>query len=237
MLARTLRHPAFLAGELDTHFLERHPEVVSAPVDVAVVDRAAIAATLWQHEAGRRAPRALPQVEPGWRNVWHTPERVTWRSGEHAITLAYRNLGDGALRVTVADTVHELRVLSADARGVRWQDGNVARAARVIPVAGGVHVAGEGWSVNLALEPRFPDRKAEVAPGSLVAPMPGKVVKVLVGVGDAVEPGTTLLILEAMKMELPVKAPVAGKVASLAVVVGEQVEADQLLAVVSAPSG
>ncbi len=239
MLARTLRHPAFLAGEIDTHFLERHPEVVDAPVDMAVLERAAIAATLWQHEAGRRAPRPLPHVEPGWRNVWHTPERAVWRAGEHAMTVDYRNLGGGALRVTTGGATHEIRVLAADERGVRWQDGDVAQAANVLRLAPlaqdeRIHVSGNGWNVNLTLEPRFPERKAEVAPGSLVAPMPGKVVKVLVGVGDAVEPGATLLILEAMKMEQPVKAPVAGTVSSLAVAVGEQVEADQLLAVVSA---
>ncbi|HUQ03514.1 MAG TPA: biotin carboxylase N-terminal domain-containing protein [Kofleriaceae bacterium] len=238
MLARTLRHPAFLAGELDTHFLERHPEVVSTPVDAAVIERAAIAATLWQHEAARRGPRPLPQVEPGWRNVWHTPERVTWRAGETSVAIDYRNLGGGVLRATIAGTPHEIRILSADDRSVRWQDGGIAQAARILRLTSlaqdeRVHVSGDGWSVDLVPEPRFPDRKAEVAPGSLVAPMPGKVVKVLVGVGDTVEPGTTLLILEAMKMEQPVKAPLAGTVASLAVAVGEQVEADQLLAVVT----
>ncbi len=234
MLARTLRHPAFLAGELDTHFLERHPEVVAVAADPVVLARAAIAATLWQHEVGRRAPRPLPQVEPGWRNVWHLPERVTWHAGEHAIVIGYRNLGGGALRFTLGVTTHEIRLLAADDRSVRWQDGAIAHSARVLTTATGLHVAGDGWSANLVLEPRFPERKAEVAPGGLVAPMPGKVVKVLVAVGDTVEPGATLLILEAMKMEQPVKAGSAGTVSMLTVGVGDQVEADQLLAVVTA---
>ncbi|MBZ0237213.1 MAG: 3-methylcrotonyl-CoA carboxylase, partial [Deltaproteobacteria bacterium] len=156
------------------------------------------------------------------------------------VPVDYRNLGGGALRVTAGGAAHEIRVLAADDRGVRWQDGNVAHSARILRLASlaqderRVHVSGDGWSVDLVLEPRFPDRKAEIAPGSLVAPMPGKVVKVLVGVGDRVEAGATLLILEAMKMEQPVKAAVAGTVSSLAVALGEQVEADQLLAVVSA---
>jgi 3-methylcrotonyl-CoA carboxylase alpha subunit len=250
MLARTLRHPAFLAGELDTHFLERHPEVVHAPADAAAQERAAIAATLWQHERARRALRPLPEVEPGWRNVWHQPERVTWRTGERALAIGYRNLGGGRLRLWLAeranasggkaaggdaaDEARDVTVLEADASGVRWQDGALAHTARVLAIAGGLHVSGAGWSANLALEPRFPERKAEIAPGSLAAPMPGKVVKVMVAVGDAVAPGETLLILEAMKMEQPVKAAVEGTVTVLAVAVGDQVEADQLLAVVTA---
>lgn len=64
--------------------------------------------------------------------------------------------------------------------------------------------------------------------------MPGKVVKVMVAAGDAVAAGDPLLILEAMKMEQPVRAAVAGTVSKLAVAAGEQVEADQLLAVVTA---
>ena len=234
MLARTLRHPAFLSGELDTHFLERHPEVVATPIEAAVLERAAIAATLWQHESARRTPRPVPGVELGWRNVWHQPERITWHAGEHTVGVGYRNLGGGRIRVWIGDGGGDLTVLAADERGVRWQDGDLAHGARVVPVAGGtLHVSGPGWSANLTAEPRFPERRAEVAPGSLTAPMPGKVVKVMVAAGDAVEAGATLLILEAMKMEQPVKAPVAGTVTSLAVAAGEQVEADQLLAVVT----
>jgi propionyl-CoA carboxylase alpha chain len=176
----------------------------------------------------------LPEVEPGWRNVWHTPARVTWRAGEQAVAIDYRNLGGGALRATIGGTTHDIRVLSADERTIRWQDGNVAQGARVLALHDRVHVSGEGWHADLVLEPRFPEHVHQVAPGSLLAPMPGKVIKVLVGVGDTVEPGTTLLILEAMKMEQPVKAPTAGTVSTLAVTLGEQVEADQLLAVVSA---
>jgi 3-methylcrotonyl-CoA carboxylase alpha subunit len=50
---------------------------------------------------------------------------------------------------------------------------------------------------------------------SLTAPMPGTVVRVLVGEGDEVEEGQLLLVLEAMKMEQPVAAPHAGRVVSL----------------------
>ncbi|HVV81666.1 MAG TPA: biotin carboxylase N-terminal domain-containing protein [Kofleriaceae bacterium] len=233
LLARVLRHPAFLAGELDTHFLERHGELATEGPSAEVMARGALAATLWQHERGRRAPRPLPHVEPGWRNVWVADQRVGWRCGDVEADVVYRHLGGGTFDVREADGSHRLEVLAADDREVAWQVDGRAWRARVVEVAGGVHVAGAGWAVTLAAVPRFPERRAAAAAGSLVAPMPGKVVKVLVAVGDEVAAGAPLLILEAMKMEQPVKSAVAGVVSRLAVTAGEQVAAEQVLAVVT----
>ena len=87
--------------------------------------------------------------------------------------------------------------------------------------------------LQLVEQPRFPDHAAARTAGGLVAPMPGKVVKVLVTIGQEVAAGTALIVLEAMKMEHTVRAIEAGTVRELAAAVGDQVESDQLLAVVS----
>ena len=94
-------------------------------------------------------------------------------------------------------------------------------------------VIGAGWSADVARLPRLPDRTTAVAPGSLIAPMPGKVIKLGAAVGDVVAAGATLIVLEAMKMEQPVKTEVAGTVESIAVAVGDQVAAEQVLAIVT----
>ncbi len=65
--------------------------------------------------------------------------------------------------------------------------------------------------------------------GKLTAPMPGQVRAVNVAEGDGVTKGDTLLILEAMKMEIRIQAPLDGVVASLAVVEGQTVEREELL--------
>jgi 3-methylcrotonyl-CoA carboxylase alpha subunit len=65
---------------------------------------------------------------------------------------------------------------------------------------------------------------------SLTAPMPGTVVKVLVGEGDEVEEGQTLLVLEAMKMEQSVAAPYAGTVRALPFDEGARVPGGAVLA-------
>lgn len=69
----------------------------------------------------------------------------------------------------------------------------------------------------------------QAAPGGLTAPMPGTVLKVLVKVGDKVEHGQPLLVLEAMKMENNINAASAGVVAAIAVNPGQSVDTGQLL--------
>jgi propionyl-CoA carboxylase alpha chain len=80
--------------------------------------------------------------------------------------------------------------------------------------------------------PRFVDPAELVAAGSLTAPMPGAVVRVLVEPGNAVTAGQTLVVLEAMKMEHSVAAPADGTVAEVRVQPGQQVEAGAVLVVV-----
>ncbi|MCE9579744.1 MAG: ATP-grasp domain-containing protein [Deltaproteobacteria bacterium] len=231
-LARVLRHPGFVAGDLDTHFLEHHAaELVGLPLDVPRARRAAIAAMLAAWDERRRAPRPLQHVRPGWRNVGAGEQHVTFTLGEHAIKLGYRHTGDGRFAIAVdgEPLIAATLVSAQDGAVVVEDEQGVRRTVRVVRDGLRHHVDG----LVLVEEPRFPDSAAQHTPGALTAPMPGKVVKVLVAAGDAVVVGTPLMVLEAMKMEHSVKATVAGTVASIAVAAGDQVAADQVLAVVT----
>lgn len=75
-------------------------------------------------------------------------------------------------------------------------------------------------------------RSGAASKGILHAPMPGQVRAVNVQVGDPVTKGQTLLLLEAMKMEIRIQAPCDGTVAKIAVKMGEQVEKEQTLVVI-----
>ena len=91
------------------------------------------------------------------------------------------------------------------------------------------------WRLNLA-DPRARPAGERAAPGRLTAPMPGKIVAMLVARGDKVKRGQILLVLEAMKMEHAVAAPADGVVAELHCAVGDPVsEGAVLLSVI--PTG
>lgn len=106
-----------------------------------------------------------------------------------------------------------------------------------------IEPAPEGWAVHIAgrrlvLEVSDPRRLGRKRAGleregrvRLNAIMPGKVIRVLVAEGDAVEAGQGILVIEAMKMQNELKAPKAGRIVTLATQVGATVAAGEALAV------
>jgi biotin carboxyl carrier protein len=66
----------------------------------------------------------------------------------------------------------------------------------------------------------------------IIAPMPGKVIRILVAAGDAVEAGQGIVVVEAMKMQNEIRSPKSGKVEKLAVAEGQTVNAGELVAII-----
>jgi propionyl-CoA carboxylase alpha chain len=231
LLVRILAHPAFLAGELHTHFLDQHAGELAAPQPG--LDRlrvAAIAATLAAIERRRDARAFAP---PGWRNVRSADQACIYHHGDREVQLGYRPSGDGFEISIGGKTTPVTRVALAGDRVTFTEYGAHRRSARVVAAGGRHYVLADGALTVLAEDPRFPDHAHEAVKGGLVAPMPGKVVKVLVTEGQEVAAGAALVVLEAMKMEHTVRAADGGTVKALHVAVGDQVDADFLLAVVT----
>jgi 3-methylcrotonyl-CoA carboxylase alpha subunit len=103
----------------------------------------------------------------------------------------------------------------------------------VVKAGDTLHVFDHGaHHVFAVIDPYLPPAQAADAHGGLTAPMPGRVLAVLVKPGDRVARGAPLMVMEAMKMEHTVTAPAAGTIASIHHVVGDQVrEGDELLTV------
>ncbi|WP_411151481.1 biotin carboxylase N-terminal domain-containing protein [Streptomyces sp. A30] len=212
LLVRSLRHPEFSTARMDTGFYDRHLADLTKPTPDP---HAPLAAALADAHGRSRFG--------AWRNVPSQPQtkRYAMAGEEHEVRYRHTRAGleaDG------------LRVVHADARLVVLEVDGVQRRFEVARYGDELHVN----ATRLTALPRFPDPTTQHAPGSLLAPMPGTVVRVAEGavVGATVQAGEPLLWLEAMKMEHKVVAPRTGTLAALQAVPGQQVTVGLLLAVV-----
>ncbi|OKJ96301.1 acetyl/propionyl/methylcrotonyl-CoA carboxylase subunit alpha [Amycolatopsis sp. CB00013] len=230
LLVNVLRHEAFLAGETDTAFFDRHGlETLAAPLaTVDTVRISALAAALAGAAANRSEARVQRRLPSGWRNVRSQGQRKRFRHGDDEIEVGY-GLGRDGLR---ADGFEGVELVSAERGAVVLEISGVRRKFAVARYGDTVYVDSPDGSVELGVVPRYTDPDAALAAGSLVAPMPGTVVRLAVEAGDTVKTGDPLLWLEAMKMEHRIAAPADGVVTELPVVVGQQVEVGTILAVV-----
>ncbi|WP_192342116.1 acetyl/propionyl/methylcrotonyl-CoA carboxylase subunit alpha [Streptomyces sp. VITNK9] len=214
LLVRSLRHEEFASARMDTGFYDRHLADLTAPAPDPLAPLAAALADA--HGRSRFG---------GWRNVPSQPQvkRYAMAGEEHEVR--YRHTRTGL-------TADGVRVVHADARLVVLEADGVRHRYEVARYGDQVHVG----ATRLTALPRFPDPTAQHAPGSLLAPMPGTVVRVAEGLteGVSVEAGQPLLWLEAMKMEHRITAPATGTLTALKAVPGQQVTVGSLLAVVQA---
>ena len=232
LLVGILREDEFLAGGTDTGYLTRHDPAALAATP-AVAPHAAAAALATQ-AANRQDAAVLGTLPSGWRNVASAPQHVSYAVGESTVEVGYRVRRDG-LRVTVDDEPLDARLLSAGPDAVVLEIAGVRRSYAVHRVGGVAYVDGPDGSATLVEVPRFADPNAVAHAGSLLAPMPGGVVRVLAEPGATVTAGQPLVVLEAMKMEHTVVAPVDGTVTEVHVGPGDQVDTGQVLAVVAEP--
>jgi biotin carboxyl carrier protein len=133
------------------------------------------------------------------------------RCGDRRAEISLADLGDGVYTLALPDRTVTLHAV-ADGE-TRW-----------------IAFNGRTYELRRELPARsFRPGTTATGEGILRAPMPGQVRSVEVAVGDLVRKGQTLLLLEAMKMEIRIQSPVDGAVAALPIAAGQQVEREQVL--------
>ncbi len=236
-LVATLSHPAFLAADTTTDFIEQHGDALlgalNPPVDSEPVIAAAIAVAMESQARNRAAARVMRSIPSGWRNTRMPFEVLAFclADPDQVIRLEYRARRDGNFRVRVSGQSGEKTVAL-----LRCGEGQVELDIDGLRLAFAIDRDADTWLIHgpdgdLALRqlPRYPLPGLEDLSGSLTAPMPGAVLSTAIKPGDRVAKGDLLLILEAMKMEHPITAPRAGVIAELHVQVSDQVKNGQLL--------
>ncbi len=230
LLVNILRHPAFLDGATDTAFFDKHGLAeLAAPLAGGHTTRlSAVAAALADAEYNRRTAKVLPGIPNGWRNLASPDQVKTYRGADGTDQrIRYRFTrtglalpGDEGVRLVSATPT---RVVLADAA-------DAETAFDVCHHDDLVFVDSPLGTVELTALPRFADPESTLDKGSLLAPMPGLVIRVGARAGDRVTAGQPLVWLEAMKMEHTVTAPAHGVLAELRVEAGQQVDVGAVLA-------
>jgi propionyl-CoA carboxylase alpha chain len=233
LLVGVLEHPEFAAGRIDTHFLDRHPPATLVPgLDAIELGWYALAAALAAQARRRTAATVWAEAPSGWRNNRAALQTRRYRSGPTTVAVGYA-LGPGGT-VELDGRMADVGIGAVTAETVELVVDGVRRRFTVDLDGATAWVDSARASVGLTCEPRFPDAEAAVATGSLVAPMPGTVVRVDVAAGQRVQRSQPLLVLEAMKMEHSVTAPADGTVTAVNVKVGMGVDAGAPLVIFAA---
>ena len=237
LLVAILHEPEFLAGGTDTGYLTRHDPaaLTAAAVPAGTTARHALVAALARQAAHRAQAPVLGSLPSGWRNVRSAPQQVSYDAAGQKYAVTYRITGHTVQAEVNGEPVGEtLIVHAAGATAVDLEADGTRRQYRVHRVGADTYVDASNGSSALSEVPRFGDPQKAAPSGSLLAPMPGLVLRVLADLGSAVTAGQPLLVLEAMKMEQTVTAPADGVLAELRAKAGDQVSTGQVLAVVEA---
>jgi 3-methylcrotonyl-CoA carboxylase alpha subunit len=237
-LERLVRHPSVTQARIDTGYLDKHltevlPEAGAAPADA--VFAAAVTALL--DEETHVAVRAMASNDPyspwaradAWR-LGHPGKRLEWLGwrGERLEVIAHGHHGDYDLHFGE----HHCRVrgarLNAEDLSARWNEQGQRWRVRRWPGAITVHDGAQRYRFE-RLRP-FAFEASDSSGGDRVAaPMPGRVVALKIAAGAVVIEGQELVIMEAMKMEITLRAPRDGTVDAVQVAAGDFVEADAIL--------
>jgi acetyl/propionyl-CoA carboxylase alpha subunit len=236
LLVNVLRYPDFLDGATDTAFFDTHglAELAAPLADERAVALSAVAAALADAGENRVNAKVFAAAPSGWRNLASGYQSKRYRDAadhEHHVRYRFTRGGvelPGVDGVTLATATPDHVVLGVD---------GVDRPFHVARYGHDVFVDSPLGPAQLTALPRFPDPDAAVALGSLLAPMPGAVVRIGAAEGDAVAAGQPLIWLEAMKMEHTVAAPTDGVLVELNVQPGQQVDVGAVLARVDTAGG
>ncbi|MDA5192574.1 acetyl/propionyl/methylcrotonyl-CoA carboxylase subunit alpha [Govanella unica] len=242
-LGRVAGNADFIAGDVDTGFIDRHLEDL-VPTDSGASDRVLALAAVDHLLRLREQYTATARASGDPYNPWGAADG--WRmNGQTDLTLRFDD-GHSIREILVSfdgdGWCFDFGGHSMKVRALRGQDGELradlgGETLRAIVVRAGHDVSVIIGGVTRRVQYYDPGVAAEEGTstgGGITAPMPGKVTRVMVAAGDSVTRGTPLLILEAMKMEHTMTAPVDGTVAALHVGEGDQVTEGSVLAVVEA---
>ena len=230
LLRAIAAHPAFAAGAPDTGFIARHAGALLRPAPSP--SRAALAAAVRRHlwDEAQAAPNPADPWSPwalatAWRLNGDGWQDFAVRIGEADLTLRAHLRPDGGFRLVQPDGTAEVTAQDGGDGMVALRIDGHGAAVRAVTLGDTVAVFEAGALTEVRfLDPLTAAEAEEGGDGRVLAPMPGRVLEVLVAEGETVARGAVLLVMEAMKVQMRLTAPADGVVAVLRCRAGDLVE-------------
>jgi 3-methylcrotonyl-CoA carboxylase alpha subunit len=236
-LQRIVKSEPFSSGDLDTGLIERHHDALFAPPSVSREKALALAcAALLTREGGEAHGHSPWDALAHWRMAGGYRQDLNWRAtaSDEALKVVYTKNGEQHLSFDEGKSVRfEWSHRGETSFAVRLDE--LLIKGHVFTDADVFHVFLEGASFAFEWQNLMAHAGDAEQEGRLTAPMPGKVIAVLVEAGVSVEKGAPLLVMEAMKMEHTIVAPSAGKIGEILFGVGDQVADGSQLLVLETP--
>ncbi|WDS36923.1 acetyl/propionyl/methylcrotonyl-CoA carboxylase subunit alpha [Pseudoxanthomonas sp.] len=221
-LSRLIDHPVFRQGHVDTSLIERAGNALTStpqqpPVEVFEV--AALALAAHERDANAREPHSPWDSADGWRLNGTHHRLLAFSAGDQSVQVRLGYAGPHYL----VDGVHATLQRLSSTRS-RVAVGDRSSETTVVRLEPQVHVFLRGVHYTLThVDPLTHAGDEEDVQGGLTAPMPGKIIALLVDAGSKVKKGQALLVMEAMKMEMSIVAPADGQVLAYRCAVDGQV--------------
>jgi len=228
-LANILRHKEFILGNTTTDFIDRVNPSRSLVLEDSQQRFVAIKAALWLQGLNRSQAVVLENIPSGWSNARLPKQRIAFEMDSELIEIYYKSNRDGSFTVDNKERV----ILH------HWSESEMDIEIDGMRTISSVTLDGDkllvqclGGNKLLIIQSRFKSSHEKEQQGSLVSPMPGKVVELRVNKGDQVKAGDNLLVIEAMKMNHIVKANEDGIIAELFVQENDQLEYGAVLMII-----
>ena len=232
-LASILRHKEFILGNTTTDFIDRFNPTRSLTLQDSEQKSVAITAALWLQGLNRSQAVVLEGIPSGWSNARLPKQRIAFEMDTRLIEIYYMCNRDGSFTV---DNQHEVVLHDWSESAVDIEIDGIRTLSSISMDGDQLLVQCLGGNKLLIIQPRFKSSQDQEQQGSLVSPMPGKVVELQVKQGDRVKAGDNLLMIEAMKMNHIVKANEDGVIAELFVQENDQLDYGAVLMIIE-PKG
>ena len=228
-LVECLRSPHFHIGNTTSDFIDIAKPKKSKELSKSQLEVAAITAALWIQGENRENATLLKEIQSGWTNSRLPKQKISFQSGSEEISISYKSDRNGFFNI---NNNIKAKVIKWNTYGIDIEIENTRFFSKITRSNETLVIHGPWGDILFKIMPRFKSIGQEVKDGGLIAPMPGKVIDLMVEVGSKIKKGDTLVVLEAMKMEHAIKAIEDGVIDELFIKNNDQVENGALLMVI-----